>query len=107
MGAAERLFALVDEKYREQRDFAADLGITPSIVSEWRRGKSESFTKEKHISKICAILHTTPEYILTGIKSGPSPERDELRKRLDRLTPENLQKVLDYLDFVESRQEKS
>lgn len=71
MGAADRLFALVDAKYKEQREFAADLGITPSIVSEWRRGKSESFTKEKHISRICEVLCTTPEYILTG-KGAPS-----------------------------------
>ena len=27
MDAVDRLFALVDEKYREQKDFAAEIGV--------------------------------------------------------------------------------
>ena len=71
MDAVDRLFALVDSKFPEQKDFAAQLGITPSIVSEWRRGKSESFTKQKYIGKIAEILNTTTEYILTGKEERP------------------------------------
>lgn len=73
--AAKRLFALVDARYPEQKEFAAKLGITPSIVSEWRRGKSESFAKPKYIKAIAELLETTTEYILTGNESQPAPER--------------------------------
>ena len=64
MGTADRIFELVDQKYKEQRDFANDLGVTASIVSEWRRGKSASYNK--YISRIAAILGTSVEYLLTG-----------------------------------------
>lgn len=65
MGTAERIFELVDRKYKEQRDFAKDLGVTASIVSEWRRGKSASYNK--YIPQIAAVLGTSSEYLLTGV----------------------------------------
>lgn len=64
MDAVDRIFELVDTKYREQREFASDLGITASIVSQWRCRKSASYVK--HISRIAKILDTSAEYLLTG-----------------------------------------
>lgn len=64
----KRIFALVDKKYSEQRDFAADLGIAPSVVSAWRCRKSSSYVKR--LEKISAVLGTTPQYLLTG--DGPA-----------------------------------
>ena len=37
MDAVDRIFNLVDAQYREQRDFAYDLGLTASIVSAFTR----------------------------------------------------------------------
>lgn len=45
MDSVDRLFALVDEKYKEQKDFAAEIGVTPSIVSQWRKRISKIFCK--------------------------------------------------------------
>ena len=45
MDAVDRLFALVDEKYREQKDFAAEIGVIPQRVSAWRKRTSKSYTK--------------------------------------------------------------
>ena len=67
MDTVERIFQLVDEKYKEQRDFAIELGVTPSIVSEWRRRKSASY--QKRLPQIAEVLGTTTEYLLTG--NGP------------------------------------
>ena len=67
MDTVERIFDLVDRKYKEQRDFAAQLGVTPSIVSEWRRRKSSSFNLR--LPQIAEALGTTTEYLLTG--NGP------------------------------------
>lgn len=64
MGVLERIFDLVDQKYKEQRDFANALGVTASIVSQWRRGKSASYNK--YIPQIAALLGTSAEYLLTG-----------------------------------------
>ena len=63
----DRIFQLVDDKYKEQRDFAIELGVTPSIVSEWRRRKSASY--QKRLPQIAEVLGTTTEYLLTG--NGP------------------------------------
>lgn len=98
MDAAERLFALVDAQFPEQKDFAAQLGITPSIASEWRRGKSESFSKQKYIGKIAEVLHTTTEYILTGQQKSPPPAGDGLTEEFSRifaqLSPENQNAII-------------
>ena len=74
MGLPERIFELADQKFNEQRLFAAAVGVTPSIVSEWRRGKSASYNK--HLRKIADVLGTTTEYLLTG--SRPEPVGSDL-----------------------------
>ena len=64
MDAVDRLFALVDKKYREQKDFAAEIGVVPQRVSQWKKRTSKSYTK--YLPQITAALNTTAEYILTG-----------------------------------------
>ena len=64
MDIVDRIFKLVDKKYKEQRDFAAVIGIAPSVVSAWRRRKSSSY--HKYLDRIIADLDTTSEYLLTG-----------------------------------------
>ena len=64
---AERLFALVDEQYKEQKAFAAAIGETPSKVSQWRMGITKSY--HKRLPQIAEALGTTTEYLLTG--DGP------------------------------------
>lgn len=63
----ERIFELADEQFPEQREFAAAIGVTPSIVSEWRRRKSASYVKR--LEKISRVLGVTPQYLLSGDKS--------------------------------------
>lgn len=64
MDKVKRIFDLVDQKYKEQRDFAKDLGVAASVISAWRTGKSQSFNK--YIPQIAALLGTSAEYLLTG-----------------------------------------
>ena len=81
MDCAERLFFLVDEKYKEQKDFAADIGVTASIVSEWRRKKSASYVK--YIDRIAEALGTSVEYLFSGKEPA-----DALRDPLAGLDPD-------------------
>lgn len=84
MDTVDRIFELVDQKYKEQRFFAADLGTTPSMVSQWRKRKSASY--QKHISNIAELLDTTVEYLLTGASasapSGLSAEDAEILRQI-------------------------
>ena len=98
MNPIDRIFRLADAKYPEQRDFAKAIGVTPSIVSQWRNGTTKSYVKR--LEKISAALGTTPNYILTGEENGdPTTDSDdeaaldrELISRLVQLTPEELER---------------
>ena len=70
---AQRIFDLADARYTEQKDFAAAIGETPSIVSQWRSGVSNSY--RNRLSKIALALDTTTDYLVTG--DGPK-SRDQI-----------------------------
>ena len=108
MDAAERLFALVDVKYKEQKDFAADIGVIPQLVSAWRKGTSKSFTK--YLPQITATLGTTAEYILTGKEEkSPAPEgaglTQEFARIFDQLSPQAQNEIIAEM-LKRQRQEK-
>lgn len=71
MDIVDRLFFLVDEKYKEQKEFAQDIGVHPTRISEWRKRKSQSY--QKYLPQIAEALNTTTEYLLTG--NGPKQKR--------------------------------
>lgn len=91
MDTVDRIFNLVDAQYREQRDFAYDMGVTASIVSNWRCRKSGSYVK--HLPQIAKLLGVSAEYLLTGNpdKKSPSPEGNGLMESY----PEDLQRLID------------
>ena len=69
MDTVDRIFDLADQKFKEQQEFAAAVGVSKDTASDWRRRKSGSFTKR--IDKIASVLDTTVEYLLTGSKPEP------------------------------------
>lgn len=66
----DRMFALVDTKFKEQKDFAAAIGVDASHISRWRNRKSSSYVKRLEI--ISQVLGTTPQYLLSGDRSVKS-----------------------------------
>lgn len=60
----DRIFGLVDEKFKEQKDFASALGVPAPRVSEWRKRKSASY--QRCLVQIADVLGTTTDYLLTG-----------------------------------------
>ena len=96
MDAVDRLFALVDEKYREQKDFAAEIGVIPQRGSAWRKRTSKSYTK--YLPQITAALDTTAEYILTGKEESPAPEgaglTQEFARIFDQLSPQAQNEII-------------
>lgn len=67
MDTVDRLFELVDLKFKEQKDFANAIQVPAPRVSEWRKRKSASY--QKCLPQIAEALGTTTEYLLTG--NGP------------------------------------
>lgn len=74
MDTADRIFELVDARYKDQKDFAVDIGVTPSQVSKWRGHISKSYVK--YLSKIAMVLDTTTDYLVTG--EGPKERKQIL-----------------------------
>lgn len=103
MDIVDRLFALVDKKYKEQKDFAAEIGVSASKVSQWRMRNTASY--KKYLPQIAAALGTTTEYLLTGEEARPR-EGDELLNAIRGLTDEERQKVSDYIALLEAARRK-
>ena len=116
LDTADRIFELVDKRYQEQRDFAADLGVGPTMVSAWRNKKSESYMKR--LTQIAQLLNTTIEYLLTGEKKEPtSQETGELvnaiilgrdgkavKRTYSKEQMEALRKVLDVMPYLDDEE---
>lgn len=64
MDIVDRMFELVDIKYKEQKDFASEIGVSTPTISKWRLRKSASYVKR--LEKIATALNTTPQYLLSG-----------------------------------------
>ena len=64
MDAVDRIFELVGEKFKEQKEFASALRVNDKTVSAWRTRRAKSYTK--YLPQIAEALGTTTEYLLTG-----------------------------------------
>ena len=96
MDSVDRIFALVEQKYKEQKAFAAKIGVAPSKVSEWKKRKAQSYTR--YLPQIADALDPTVEYILTGKEESPAPEGDSLTQEFarifDQLSPQGKNKIM-------------
>ena len=106
MDIVDRLFELVDEKYNEQKDFAATLGIDPNLPSRWRNRKSASY--QRRLPQIAEALGTTTEYLLTGNgpkkKTAPAPVSDSDTRpdwvvTFEELSPSAQKEVIAFIEF--------
>lgn len=105
MDAVDRLFALVDAKYKEQKDFAADIGVDPARISEWRNRRGKSY--RKYLSQITSVLGTTADYILNGNENQPAPlTGDELVDAVRGLNAENREKAKEYIAMLRELQDR-
>lgn len=97
MDTVSRIFELVDRQFKEQQDFAKAIGVSSTIVSNWRTGRSGTYTK--YLPVIANVLGTSVEYLLTGEeqKSAPPVPSDEesVANLIDQLTPQQLMEVIE------------
>ena len=82
MDIIDRIFELVDKQFKEQKDFAAAVGVSDDTVSNWRRRVSASCTKSKHLARIAEVLGTTTDYLNYGTRPEDEHLTDEERQLL-------------------------
>ena len=60
----ERVFKLLENKNKSQKELAAYIGTTPQVINKWKtRGTNPP---SEYIYKIAEYFDTSAEYILTG-----------------------------------------
>ena len=105
MDTKARIFELLDKLGMEQKAFAEAVGVKESTVSDWRRGKSNSYNR--FLVKIAQVLGTTTADLLgEAQKSSPPSEEDRLLAGYDALSARNREKLEEYLDLLLSSQDR-
>lgn len=104
MDTKNRIFELLDKLGMEQKAFAEAVGVKESTVSDWRRGKSNSYNR--FLVKIAQVLGTTTADLL-GEKQQSSPSKtDRLLEVFGDLTEDEKQDVARYVDLVKARRKQ-
>ena len=75
-----RIFELADKQFAEQQDFAIAIGKKPSVVSQWRMGRTKSY--RSCLPKIAEVLGTTTDYLNYGTRPEDEHLTDEERQLL-------------------------
>ena len=86
-----------------QAEFAKQVGIATSTISEWKKRKTNP-TADK-IMDICNVLQITPEQLLTG-KGIEDEENINVTSRESSFTPYDIQLVQDYHGLKEEQQKR-
>ena len=76
MDTKTRIFDLLDTQGIEQKAFAEAVGVKETTVSDWRRGKSNSYNR--YLVKIAQVLGTTTASLLGEKPQASVPESGTL-----------------------------
>lgn len=107
MDTRARIFELLDRQGMEQKAFAEAVGTKEATVSDWRRGKSNSYNR--YLVKIAQVLGTTTADLLGEEKEKATrPQKGNgLHAKVDQLhDPKVVARAEEYLDFLISLQDK-
>ena len=103
MTISERILKVLKDRNMTQAEFAKQVGIATSTISEWKKRKTNP-TADK-IMNICNVLQITPEQLLTG-KGIEDEENITVTSRESCFTPYDIQLVQDYHGLKEEQQKR-
>ena len=103
MTISERILKVLKDRNMTQAEFAKQVGIATSTISEWKKRKTNP-TADK-IKDICNVLQITPEQLLTG-KGIEDEENINVTSRESCFTPYDIQLVQDYHGLKEEQQKR-
>ena len=103
MTISERILKVLKDRNMTQAEFAKQVGIATSTISEWKKRKTNP-TADK-IMDICNVLQITPEQLLTG-KGIDDEENITVTSRESCFTPYDIQLVQDYHGLKEEQQKR-
>ena len=103
MTITERIIKLIKQRNMTQVEFARQIGIANSTISEWKKkGACPSADK---IMDICNVLEVTPEQLLTG--KGIDDEAEIAATSPEsRFSPYDIQIIDNYHNMREEQQKR-
>lgn len=103
MTVSERILKVLKERNMTQAEFAKQVGIATSTISEWKKRKTNPSVDK--IMDICNVLQITPGQLLTG-KGIEDEEEIAASNPESRFTPYDIQLIEDYHGLKEEQQRR-
>ena len=100
---SERILKVLKDRNMTQADFAKQVGIAPSAISEWKKRKTNPAADK--IMDIWNVLQITPEQLLTG-KGIEDEEELAAASTESRFTPYDIQLIEDYHGLKEEQKKR-
>ena len=99
---SERIIKVLKERNMTQAEFAKQVGISTSTISEWKKRKTNP-TVEK-IMDICNVLQITPEQLLTG--KGIDDDTDGQFKNDNAFSFQDKEIIMEYHELGNEQQKR-
>lgn len=103
MTISERILKVLKARNMTQAEFAKQVGIATSTISEWKKRKTNPSAEK--IMDICSVLQITPEQLLTG-KGIEDEEEIAATSPESRFSPYDIQMIEDYHGLKEEQQKR-
>ena len=103
MTISERILKVLKDRDMTQVEFAKQVGIATSTISEWKKKKTNPAADK--IMNICNVLQITPEQLLTG-KGIEDEEEIVATSPESRFTPYDIQLIEDFHGLKEEQQKR-
>jgi len=103
MTISERILKVLKDRNMTQIEFAKQVGIATSTISEWKKKKTNPAVDK--IMNICNVLQITPEQLLTG-KGIEDEEEIAAASPESRFTPYDIQLIEDFHGLKEEQQKR-
>ena len=103
MTISERILKVLKDRNMTQVEFAKQVGIATSTISEWKKKKTNPAVDK--IMNICNVLQITPEQLLTG-KGIEDEEEIAAASPESRFTPYDIQLIEDFHGLKEEQQKR-
>ena len=102
---SERIFKILKDKNMSQNEFAREVGLSSSTISDWKTKKTNP-TSEK-IILICDVLEVTPEQLLTGkdIDEDYDESKVKRRRRQNKISEADM-RILEDIHSLKEEQRK-
>lgn len=103
MTISERILKVLKDRNMTQIEFAKQVGIATSTISEWKKKKTNPAVDK--IMNICNVLQITPEQLLTG-KGIEDEEEIAAASPESRFTPYDIQLIEDFHGLKKEQQKR-